>query len=513
MKSKIRVYLLCMVISLLVITTGCGGNKNSNTTTSSNVGSNQLVIGLDNDPPQLDPQKSSAAVDRQVFQSIYNTLVDIDTNGKIIPELATSWKITNGGKTYTFSLRKGVKFQDGTAFNADAVKFNLDRELNPKFASPRLSEIGSITDVKVLSPYKVQLTLKQPFSPLLSILTDRSGMMLSPTAVKKEGANFSNHPVGTGPYSFVERVKQDHITVKAFKDYWGTKPKTQTIVYHPYADGNVRLTNLTSGNVDLVNTIDYKDIDRVKKDSNLKIDKKAAIGFQGIVLNVHRAPLNNVKIRQAINYAIDRESIAKVIFHNYVTPATSPLPVSSWAHDSSLKQTTADVAAAKKLIKESGLKNVTFTLKIPSGSSQNQQLGQMVQSMLKKVGINVKLEMVEFGTMIQQGTEHNFDAINLGWSGRLDPDGTIYSWFVTNGGNNDMGYSNANVDKWLNEARTVESQTERTQLYHKISQQLWNDAPYISLYYPDDYKAMKKAVQGFQHYPDTMIRPETISLK
>ncbi|MCO7176332.1 ABC transporter substrate-binding protein [Sporolactobacillus kofuensis] len=514
MKARLKGFMFLGVILLLVIASGCGGNKgNTSSSTTTNQSTNQLVIGLDNDPPQLDPQKSSAAVDRQVFQSIYNTLVDIDVNGKIVPELATSWKITNGGKVYTFNLRKDVKFQDGTPFNAKAVKFNFDRELDPKSASPRLSEIGSISKVTVLSPYQVQVTLKQPFSPLLSILTDRAGMMLSPTAVKKEGANFSNHPVGTGPYKFVERVKQDHITVKAFKGYWGKKPKIQTIVYHPYADGNVRLTNLTSGNVDLVNTIDYKDIDRVKKNPNLKVDEKDAIGFQGIVLNVHQAPLNNVKIRQAINLAIDRESIAKVIFHNYVTPATSPLPVSSWAHDSSLKQTTADTAAAKKLVQESGLKNVHFTLKIPAGSAQNQQLGQMVQSMLKKVGINVKLEMVEFGTMIQQGTEHNFDAINLGWSGRMDPDGTIYSWFITKGGNNDMGYSNANVDKWLNQARTVSSKQERTQLYHKISQQLWKDAPYISIYYPNDYKAMKKSVQGFQHYPDTMIRPETISLK
>ncbi|WKB35485.1 ABC transporter substrate-binding protein [Terrilactibacillus sp. S3-3] len=161
-------------------------------------------------------------------------------------------------------MRKNVKFQDGTIFDAKAVKFNLERELNPKFASPRISEIGVIKNVKILDKYKVQFQLKQPYSPLLTILTDRSGMMLSPTAIKKEGANFSNHPVGTGPYQFVERVKQDHITVKVFEGYWGKKPKVQTILYHPYADGNVRLTNLSSGNVDLVNTIDYKDIDQIK---------------------------------------------------------------------------------------------------------------------------------------------------------------------------------------------------------------------------------------------------------
>ncbi|RYL95140.1 ABC transporter substrate-binding protein [Sporolactobacillus sp. THM7-4] len=508
---KVKSYFIVLIILILTVTAGC--STSGSKTQSQSQSDKQLVIGLDDDPPQLDPQKSSAAVDRQVFQSIFNTLVDIDKNGKIIPELATSWNISKDGKTYTFNLRKNVKFQDGTAFNADAVKFNFERELNQKFGSPRLSEIGLISQVKVTNPYQVQLVLKQPFSPLLSILTDRSGMMLSPAAVKKEGAGFSNHPVGTGPYKFENRVKQDHITVTAFKDYWGKKPKVQTIVYHPYTDGNVRLTNLTSGSVDLVNTIDYKDINQVKKNPNLKVSEKAAIGFQGLTLNVKRAPLNNVKIRQAINLAIDRNAIARVIFHNGVTPANGPIPTGSWAHDSSIKVPAGDTNVARKLVADSGLKNVQFTLKIPAGSSQNQQLGQMIQSMLKKAGITVKLEQVEFGTMIQQGIDHNFDAINLGWSGRIDPDGTIYSWFATNGSNNDMGYSNPKVDQWLNQARTISARPERAQIYHKVAQQLWKDAPYIALYYPNDFKVMKKNVSGFQHYPDTMIRPESIYFK
>lgn len=513
MKKWLKGYIVFAVVLLLVIS-GCGNSK-SGGNVGSTIGTtkNQLVIGLDDDPPQLDPQMSSAAVDRQVFQSLFNTLVGIDSNGKIIPELATSWNISKDGKTYTFNLHKNVTFQDGTPFNADAVKFNFDRELNPKFGSPRLSEIGSISQVKVINPYTVQLILKQPYAPLLAILTDRSGMMLSPTAVKKEGANFSNHPVGTGPFEFVSRVKQDNITLKAFKNYWGPKPKVQTVVYRPYTDGTVRLTNLTSGTVDLVNMIDYKDINSVKKNPNLKVSEKPAIGFQGLILNVNKAPLNNVKVRQAINLAIDRKAITQVIFHNYVTPATTMLPVSSWAHDSSIKLPSGDMTVPKQLIQQSGEKNIQFTLKIPAGSAQNQQLGQMIQSMLKKIGITVKLEQVEFGTMIQQGISHNFDAIDLGWSGRIDPDGTIYSWLITKGSNNDMGYSNPNVDKWLNEARTVESQSTRQQLYDKVQQQVWNDAPYIPLYYPDDYKVMKKNVEGFIHYPDTMIRPDTIYFK
>lgn len=471
-----------------------------------------LTIALDADPPQMDPHLSTAAVDRQVYQALYNKLIDVDENLKFVPELATKWDISEDGKTYTFTLRDDVFFQDGTKFNAEAVKSNFERMLNPDFGSPRLSEINLIDNIKVVNDSTIQIHLKEPYSPFLAVLTDRAGMMVSPTAVKKEGKDFANNPVGTGPYKFVDRVKQDHITLERFDKYWGDAPKIKMVVYKPFPDGNTRVTNLISGNVDLVNKFDYKDIDRLEKDDSIAVSHKEALGFAGIQLNVKKAPFDNKKVRQAINIALDRAAIAKVVFHDGVTPGVSPFPSSSWAFPKDLKVPKADPEKAKQLIKESGVADPSFTLKI-APSPENKQLGQIIQSMLGQAGIKVKLEMVEFGALLDQTDNGEFQAANISWSGRTDPDGNAYSWFATGGALNYMSYSNPEVDNLLKQARKISDQGERTKLYAQVSQDLYDDAPYIFLYYPKDYKAMKKDVGGFVQIADTMIRPETIFFK
>jgi len=519
MKTLQKVILPMFFVIILVFTTACSSQSSSDESSKASdkpaparTDKNKLVIGLDSDPPQMDPHLSTAAVDRQVFQSIFNTLVDVDKNLNFVPELATSWKISDDGKTYTFKLRQGVVFHDGTPFNAEAVKFNFERMLDPKFGSPRLSEINLIDNVKVIDDYTVEIHLKEPYSPFLSVLSDRAGMMVSPTAVKKEGKDFSNHPVGTGPYKFVSHVKQGDLVVERFDKYWGNKPKIKTVVYKPFTDGNTRITNLISGNVDIVNQFDYKDIDRVKKASNVKMDVTESLGFQGLQLNTKVAPFDNKKVRQAVNVAIDRQAIAKVVFHNGVTPGNSPFPGSSWAHLDDFKVPKADVEKAKQLLQESGVTQPSFTLKIAS-SPQTQQLAQMIQSMLQQVGFKVKIEMVEFGTLLEQTDNGDFQAATVGWSGRVDPDGNAYAWFSTGGTLNYMQYSNPKIDQLLKQARTISDQNQRKQLYDQVTKILWDDAPYIFLYYPKDYKAMKSDLNGFVHVPDTMIRTEGLSFK
>ncbi|MGV3489370.1 MAG: ABC transporter substrate-binding protein [Tuberibacillus sp.] len=520
MKTLQKVILPFFLALIFIVATACSGqssdqsasSKQSDKPAPARTQTDKLIIGLDSDPPQMDPQLSTAAVDRQVFQSVYNTLVDVDQNLKFVPELATSWNISDDGKTYTFKLRQGVLFQDGTPFNAEAVKFNFERMLDPKFGSPRLSEINLVDNVKVVDDYTVEVHLKEPYSPFLSVVSDRAGMMVSPTAVKKEGKDFSNHPVGTGPYKFVSHVKQGDLVVERFDKYWGDKPKIKTIVYKPFTDGNTRMTNLISGDVDIVNQFDYKDIDRAKKASNLKVQSVESLGFQGLQLNTTVAPFDNKKVRQALNLAIDRQAIAKVVFYNGVTPANSPFPGSSWAHSDDFKVPKANVEKAKELLKESGVSSPSFTLKIAS-SPQTQQLAQMLQSMLQQVGFKVKIEMVEFGTLLEQTDNGDYEAAQIGWSGRVDPDGNAFAWFSTGGTLNYMKYSNPKVDQLLTQARTVSDQAQRKQLYDQVTKIIWDDAPYIFLYYPKDYKAMKSDLNGFVQVPDMMIRTEGLSFK
>jgi len=215
-----------------------------------------LKAALDLDPPTMDPHLSGSAVDRQVFQNLYDKLVDIDENLAIVPMLAASWTISPDGKTVTFKLRQGVKFHDGIPFNAEAVKANFDRMRDPKFPSARRSEIAPVANVVPVDAATVQITLERPYSPLLYVLTDRAGMMLSPTATQKDGLNFTLHPVGTGPFVFAEKIPQDHITLRRNPDYWEKGlPQLDGIVYRMITDDNARIANLKSGDVDIVGTV------------------------------------------------------------------------------------------------------------------------------------------------------------------------------------------------------------------------------------------------------------------
>ncbi|MBS4201294.1 ABC transporter substrate-binding protein [Bacillus sp. FJAT-49732] len=508
--------LLLFVVSIFaIITTACGNDASTGSKETKTSGSktkleskDTLVIGLDDDPPQLDPHMSSAAVDRQTFQSLYNKLVDVDENLDIIPELAKEWKITDEGKTYTFKLQENVVFHDGTPFNAEAVKFNFERMLDPDMGSPRKSEIASVSEVNVKGDYEIEIKLKEPYAPFLAALTDRAGMMVSPTAVKESGKDFANKPVGTGPYQLEERVTQSHINLTRFEDYWREEPKIKKIVIKPFSDADVRVTNLVSGDLDIINKVAYKDLEDLRNNENITLLEKDSLMFQGIQLNTKVAPFDNKKVRQALNYAIDREAITKVVFHGGAVPAISAFPSSSWASPD-MEVPKVDVEKAKALLKESGVGKVSFTLKI-TPKPEEQQIAQMLQSMLKAADIDMEIEMVEFGTLLEQQDNGEFTALRLGWSGRTDPDGNIYSWFYTDAPLNKSFYSDAKVDELLTNARINSDQEERAKLYKEVSEILFEDAPYIFLYHEKDYKAMKKNVKGFNHISDTMIRTETM---
>lgn len=469
-----------------------------------------LTVGLDADPPRLDPTLSSALVDRQVLNQIFDKLVDLDQNLKVVPMLARSWKVTNGGLTYTFTLRPGVKFHDGTALDAAAVKYSLDRHMTLE-GSARKSELKSVKDVRVLSPTSVQITLSQPYGPLLAVLADRSGMIVNPKAAQKSGKDFGNEPVGSGPFVFVSRKRQDNITLEANKNYWDGAPKISRLVFRPFPDGDVRYANLLSGAVQIINPIDPKDISKLDKNAKFAVMNYAGLGYQGIHLNTARAPFNNKAVRQALAAVIDREAVDKVVFYNTVTPATGPFAPSSPVYIAA-GVPKADVALARKKLQEAGKTNLTFTLLTTPGSVTT-QLAQLYQAMFAQAGINAKIEQVEFGTLLDRSDKKDFDALILGWSGRPDPDGNIYEFFVTGGTNNYSGYSNKQVDALLNKARAQTAMSARKASYNVALNTIRSDMPYIFVYHQRNVLGMSKDVSGLKPIPDGIMRFKDVSLK
>lgn len=517
---KKAVLFMTLLLSTVLLLSACSGdtsnepaeNNETETTASSTTDTATLVAGLDADPPQLDPHFSTAAVDRQVFHSIYDKLIDIDENMNFVPQLAEKWEISDDKKTYIFHLQKGVQFHDGTPFNAEAVKFNFERMLDPNLGSTRASELSSIDHMEVVDDSTLKVFLKEPYAPFLSVLTDRAGMMVSPTAVKEKGDDFKNSPVGTGPFKFVERVKQDKIVLERNENYWDGKPTLEKVVFRPYADENVRVTNLLSGEVDIINKVPAKDIEKIKNDPNVTLDSTNGIGFQGMYLNNKKGIFTNQKLRNALDLVIDRDAIVKVALRDTAVPAGGAISPGSWAYDDSIEPKERDIEKAKELMKEAGYENgFEFTLTIPPLAVEK-QLGQMIQSMAKEAGITVNIEIVEFGTMLDKMDSFDFDATRLGWSGRVDPDGNMFALLHTTGSIN-YGYSNPEMDKILEQAREETDQTVRKELYLKAAKLAQEESPFIFIYHEKDFKAYKNNVVDYKLFPDTMMRFHDVSKK
>lgn len=511
----IRIFSFALVFLIMIsgcsnTDSGSGSGEKENIKKANKNEADTLIIGLDDDPPQLDPHLSSTAVDRQVLHSIFSKLVDIDEDMNIVPQLAKDWAISKDNKTYTFYLQEGVVFHDGTPFDAEAVKFNFERMLDPNMGSPRFGEVEQIDKVRVINDLTVEVKLKTPFSPFLGDLTDRAGMMLSPTAVKESGEDFSRQPIGTGPYKFVERELQSHINVTRFDDYWGEPAIIKNVVYKPYTDENIRLTNLISGDIDMITVVGFKDIKKITEDPNIRLSEREGRGFLGLHLNPSKEPFNNKDFRQAINLAIDRRAITEVVYHGAALPAVSAFPPSSWAHNPDIEVPKGDLKKAKSLIAKSGVKNPEFTIKVKPVET-DKQLAEMVQSMLKEIGVTVNIEMQEIGSLLNSAISGDYNAVYLGWDGRTDPDGSVSRFFMSNGYNNYAKVNSPEIDRLLTEARMSIDQDSRKKLYQEFSEAVYDEANYIFLVHINENKALKNNVSGFIHFPDGMIRPEKIN--
>src|SRR5579872_7383610 len=291
-----------------------------------------LRIGLAEDPDALDPSTARTYVGRIVFASFCDKLFDIDEKLNIVPQLALSHETSADGKEVTIELRPGVKFHDGEPFDAEAAQFSLDRHLNLP-VSFRKPELAALDHVEVVDPLTIKLVLKAPYSPLIAQLTDRAGMMVSPKAAKEEGDKFGLHPVCAGPYKFVERVQQDRIVFEKFADYWNKDNVfIDRIVYLPIVDSTIRLANLKSDGLDLIERVLATDIKAVQTDSRLKLSTAVELGYQGITLNIGhdkaKGPLSqSAKVRQALDLSIDREAINQVVFNGEFQPGNQWLKI------------------------------------------------------------------------------------------------------------------------------------------------------------------------------------------
>ena len=474
-----------------------------------------LRIGLNDDPDALDPTISRAYVGRLVFAALCDKLFDVTPDLKIVPQLATSYEWAADNRSVVLKLRPGVKFHDGEPFNADAVRFNIERHLTTQ-GSFRKSEIGDIKSVDVVNDTTVRLNLGQPLVPLLAALTDRAGMMVSPKAARELGDRFGTRPVCAGPFKFVERVAQGKIVLQRFADYWDkANVHVDRVEFVPITDSTARLASLRSGDLQMIERVSPTDLTQIRGDSKLKVVGVPELGFQVIRLNVANGPkskaLADVRVRQAIDLAIDRAALVKAVFNDEYIAGNQFVSPSSAFYNKSLPVKPRDVARAKQLLREAGQPSPSFTLILPP-ERDRQEAAQVIQAMLAEAGITMALQSQENVTMLEAGKRGDFEAYFTFWSGRPDPDGNIFTHYACKGAQNDSHYCNADFDALVTKARQVADPAQRKQLYDKATELLLRDVPALHLWHRRVFTGLSARVQGFTPHPDGIIRVKGLKL-
>jgi peptide/nickel transport system substrate-binding protein len=478
-----------------------------------------LRIGLAEDPDILDPTMARTYVGRIVFASICDKLFDIDDKLNIVPQLALSQETSADGKVVTINLRPGVTFQDGEKFDAEAAKYSLERHMTMT-GSFRKPELAAVDHIDIVDPLTIRLAMKAPFAPLIAQLTDRAGMMVSPKAAKEAGDKFGLHPVCAGPYKLVERVAQDRIVVEKYAGYWNAKNVfIDKIIYLPIVDATVRLANLKSGGLDLIERVLATDIKAVRADSNLKLATALELGYQGMDINVAngngaKGPLGEqVKVRQALELAIDRNALTQVVFNGeFVAGNQWVSPENSW-YQKKFPVPARDVAKAKELMKEAGVTGRVPVDFMVSKGAETQAVAEVIQAMAAEVGFDMKIRVTEFATSLKQAEAGEYQAYLLAWSGRPDPDGNIYIFDKCKAPQDYPGYCNPDVDKLLDESRVPTDKVLRMAVYEKLTRIVLRDVPKIYLYHRRILIAHTAKLEGYRQMPDGLVRVVGLKLK
>ena len=478
-----------------------------------------LRIGLREDPDILDPTLARTFVGRIVFASLCDKLFDINERLEIVPQLATGY-VWEDPRSLLITLREGVRFHDGEVMDAEAVRYSLNRHMTMQ-GSFRRGEIGAIEAVEVVDPAKIRIRLRAPSAAFLAQLTDRAGMVVSPRAAEAAGRNFGQRPICAGPFRFIERIAQDRIVVERFPEYWNAAAiHVNRITYLPIPDSTVRLANLQSAALEMVQTIDPDDVPAVRRNSRLRISISDELGYQSIVFNMGngaraQTPLGqDARVRAAFELAIDRDAVNRVVYEGMFTPTAQPVPPGNPLHVPAFRPEPRNLERARALLREAG---VTTPLRVEMTIPNNpdlRQAGEVMQAMLREAGFDLRLNAMEFASSLQAATRGDFETYLTGWSGRVDVDGNSYSFIRTGAPQNDGRYSNPEVDNLLDAARLELDAAKRRDLYAQIWQlALRQDRSRIYLWHRKNIVAHTARLSGFVNVPDGIIRPQGIRLQ
>ncbi|GIO99186.1 glutathione ABC transporter substrate-binding protein [Paenibacillus lautus] len=540
-------WLVCILVMLTVIVSACGSpSKSSNPETPPNssntpapepgakdppkgtddTGANELVIAWLSDPPSMDPHMSTDQQTSVMTTHIYDTLVIHDKDLNIQPGLAESWKAIDE-LTWEFKLRQGVKFTDGSPFNAEVVKANIDRMQDPEVASPRASLVGMIKEVKVVDEYTVQLVTEYAFSPLLAHLAHSAVGMISAEAIKldyekvkageKGGAYLAQNPVGTGVFKLESWNPGQEVKLVANADYWGDKAKVERVTFKVVSEEGTRIAELETGYAHIIDPVSPSSISRIESTDGMSLNRQASLSLSYIGFNNDKKPFNDVRVRQALSMAIDKDEIISGIYEGTGIPAVGPLAPDVNGYDATVKPIEHNIDKAKELLKEAGYEGGFSTTIWTNDNPERIKVAEYVQSKLKELNVEVKIEVVEWGAYLAQTAEGKHDMFILGWSTvTADADYGMYELFhsknVGEPGNRTFT-KDPELDKLLDAGRKENDPEQRKLIYKQAQEKLVELAPMLYIHHQEYLNGVSSKVEGFWRHPNGIMQLHQVSIQ
>jgi len=482
-------WVVLVVFSLLLST----GAAKSFAETPPPVAGGKLVYAIPGNPDSLDPQATTGTLTFQHIKSAYDTLLEPDDSGNLVPALAESYEFSEKELTLTFHLRKDVKFHNGDTLTAADVKATFDRMLAPKSTSPQKPNFSHVKEIKIVDALTVQFVLDAPYAPLLATLSSGWSAILPKRAIEA-GHDFSTQPLGTGPFVFKEWVRDDHLSYTKFANYWKPgQPYLDAVEFKVVVEPTIQLQGLLVGEFDIIHSIETHNIPKLKHNPDTKVFPYPTGLALVVTMNHARPPLDQLKVRQALSYAIDRQALLNIAYTGGTVIGAFIDANSPYYKDYSGRY-PYDPQKAKHLLVEAGYPNgFELTLTLPQNYSPHVNAGNMVQDMLKQVGITAKIRLVDWGTWISQVYRgKDYDLTIIGHTGQLDPDGRLSSELdYTN-------YKNPEVFRLIKEAAVTLNVDQRKALYAEVQRLMAEDAMMVFTGTMQGLLGMRSNVYGFR---------------
>jgi peptide/nickel transport system substrate-binding protein len=470
--------------------------------------SQNLIAAIAGEPDQLDPHKTNAYFSFEVLENVYDTLVEPDENLEMRSALAESWEVSDDQLTWTFHLRQGVAFHDGSPFSADDVVYSYNRIIDQKLSNA--DRFSAVTAVAAPDKSTVKISVAQATPNLLSNIGGFKGMAIVQRK-NVESGQIATHPIGTGPFAFKGAKSGDSITLVANKNYWGGPPAISGVTFRFIPEASTALSALQAGEIDWTDSIPTQRVEELKADESINLGVTPSNDYWYLTLNEARKPYNDVRVRRAIGYGVDRDAIVQATSYGTATANQLAIPKGSpWYTD--YHGYTLDIAKAKSLLDQAGVKDLTLDMMATSDYPETVTAAQIIADNLAALGITVKIRTVDFATWLGEQNAGNFDMLMMGWLGNIDPDDFYYAQQHTGGKSNAQKYSNPDVDRLLDAGRTQTNWDTRAGLYARAATIIADEASYTYLYNPSVIQAWSKILSGYQVRRDRAVRFHTARL-